>query len=75
MENLTGTTGTDETDAQSETETETTASAVSQTMTAIADLNIRQEPSTTATILGSVFKGTTVNVIEERLRWLVPYHL
>ena len=40
-------------------------SAAGQEMTATAGLNIRQEPSTQAAILGSVVAGTNVTVLEQ----------
>ena len=40
-------------------------SSTSGEMTAIADLNIRETPSTEANILGSVYQGTNVTVLED----------
>ena len=51
-------------DSESATEAEPEA-AVPTEMTAIAGLNIRETPSTEATILGSVAQGTNVTVLEE----------
>ena len=51
-------------ESESATEAEPEA-AVPTEMTAIAGLNIRETPSTEATILGSVAQGTNVTVLEE----------
>ena len=55
----TGSSSGSDTSEGSETQTE------SREMTATAGLNIRQEPSTEAAIIGSVISGTNVTVLEE----------
>ena len=57
--------GSAEDDGSGETATEAEAAPVPTEMTAIAGLNIRETPSTEATILGSVAQGTNVTVLEE----------
>lgn len=49
----------------SEEEAEDEAASSQGEMTSIADLNIRQEPNTSASIMGVVVSGTNVTVLEE----------